>query len=158
MNTQMKRNVIGLFCGVLASSPVFAGAANIELQCGGVERAHSSIRLSGEIPPDFAEFTLSFAAGESKIRWTNEKDQIATDVDLKRRVFRVVVTPADGAQFRFHAIPGSIKYEGDPGRQFSVTFDGLIETAPDPTASGGTVAPGHWLKNIRVKCSAQKTY
>jgi hypothetical protein len=149
------RSIIGLLAAslLMASTPnAFGGANNADLECKSASSSKPAVRLFGNVPGDFAEFELTFRAGDDAIVMKAPDDKIEVVTELAKGVFTLAVELADGRSLRLYAVPPSVKVKGGSRRLFTASFEALLLEAPKPGYKGPLMAQS-LLKDIKISCT-----
>ena len=131
--------VLCLCALTLVPSESRAGAANAELSCESISKARGSITLKGEIPGDFAEFSLVTAQADKSMRVTDQnggQDQIHVVESWKDRVFTLTVVAQNPlGQLQLYALPNSVVRAKIPNGS-KVRFTAIALQLPIPGYAG----------------------
>jgi hypothetical protein len=137
----------------LASVPsAFGGADNAKLNCESASSQANPARLSGDVPGDVAEFSLTLDVGGDSIVMSSPDDKIEVVTELSKGVFTLAVAHADGRSLQLYAVPSSVKVKGGSRRLFHATFDAVLLKAPKPGYKGPLMAAS-MLRDIKLTCT-----
>jgi hypothetical protein len=134
------------------ASIAFGGADNAKLDCESATSSETSTRLSGDVPGDFAEFSLKLEVEGSSILMSSPDDKIEVVTELSKGVFTLTVEHSDRRSLRLYAVPSSVKVKGGSRRLFNATFDAVMLQAPKPGYSGPPTAAS-LVKDIKLTCT-----
>ena len=129
-----------------------AGANNARLDCKSVDQNKKRVRLHGDVPGDFAEFSLTLEVGDSSITMSMPDDKIEVVTELSKGVFTLAVALADGRPLKLYAIPTSLKVKGGSRRLFDASFDAVLLEAPKPGYVGPLTAAS-MTKDVKLTCT-----
>jgi len=136
------------FGGLLLAENSYAGASNALLNC---QATQPKLSLVGEIPGDFAEFSLALEANETIKKMDNNTHGIQVIADFKSGVFTLGVNQKDGHNLQLYAYPKTMKISENTNTALSANFDGRIIQAPKPDHEG-EITQDAFLFNIKVHC------
>jgi hypothetical protein len=144
------RAAAALCCLLISGAAPNVGAANAKLDCTSAGKRPT--RLGGEIPGDFAEFSLTLADAKGTVRMTDEADRIFVITAFERKVFTVAVGLGDQRNLLLYAIPATIAARSGEDRRLDATFDAVLVEAPKPGYTGPALGQST-IEDVRMKCS-----
>lgn len=151
-----------LVAALAPSERAAAGASNAELKCSALAGPKSKLpllTLEGEVPGDFAEFTLTIAQGEWSIALGDQNgrsDRVHVVESWSNRVFTLVVSGQDPLHdLKLYAVPSSVGVTRIPGGR-KVKFNAIGEQVPIPGFTG-TVSHAAYHHDLKLKCTWQLT-
>ena len=140
--------------------PLAAGADNAQLQCSSVAGPKSKqpvIAIAGDIPGDFAEFTLTITQNGKSIVVSDQngkRDQVHVVESWSSRVFTLVVAPQDPLhELKLYAVPSSVALGKIAGGR-KVKFNAVAELLPIPGFTGPVTAAS-FHHGVKLKCTWQ---
>lgn len=136
------------FSGLLIAENSYAGASNALLDC---QATQPKLSLVGEIPGDFAEFSLAFEANKKIKKMDDSTHGIQVIADFESGVFTLGVNQKDGHNLQLYAYPNTMKITENTDTALSANFDGRIIQAPKPDHEG-EITRDAFLFNIKVHC------
>jgi hypothetical protein len=135
---------------LLSPSLALAGEANAQLSCVSTASKLGSVKLSGSIPGDFAEFSLVLTNKDGAITLDDSKATISVIEDFKNRVFTVSVTGKQHSLL-LYALPKTILSKNDAENGLKVRFAGVLREAPKPGYQGSS-AYESLLRDVPISC------
>lgn len=142
--------VVTIVCLLAEASPVHAGADNASLSCQS-SASDKKVRLEGEIPGDFTEFSLTLARDTRSVEFSDAKDQVFVVENFARGVFTLVVASKEKGDVYLYALPRTVKARRRPDG-VAATFDAVLMSAPDPARAGAATADSY-LHNVKLRCT-----
>lgn len=139
---------------ILTPKALFAGAANAELECVSVGKKGDRMTLKGDIPGDFAEFSLEFKVGEKSVEMNDRSrdDTLAVVNNWKRKVFTVYVDSKNGYRnLVMYAVPASVRTRKRKN-ETTVKFQAILEQAPIPEYEGPLMYKA-FVHDVKMKCT-----
>lgn len=140
--------------------PLAAGADNAQLQCSSVAGPKSKqpvVAIAGDIPGDFAEFTLTVTQdGKSLVvsDQNGKRDQVHVVESWSSRVFTLVVAAKDPLhELKLYAVPSSVVVSKIPGGR-KVKFNAIAELLPIPGFTG-SINAASFHHDVQLKCTWQ---
>ena len=140
------------FAAFAFASVAFGGASNAKLDCKSESANKTPVRLTGDVPGDFAEFSLKLDVGGNSIVMSTPDDKIEVVAELSKGVFTLAVERADGRSLRLYAVPSTVKVKGGSRRLFDARFDAVLLEAPNP-GSADPLAEASMLKDVKLGCT-----
>ncbi|MGV6809573.1 MAG: hypothetical protein ACWA5U_06825 [bacterium] len=126
----------------------YAGASNALLNC---QSTQPKLSLVGEIPGDFAEFSLSLEADGKIKKMDDTTHGIQVIADFESGVFTLGVSQKEGHNLQFYAYPNTMKMTENTDSALSATFEGRIIQAPKPDYEG-EITRDAFLFNVKMVC------
>lgn len=133
---------------LLFAESSYAGASNALLNC---QATQPKLSLVGEIPGDFAEFSLALEVDEKIKKMDDTTHGIQVIADFKSGVFTLGVNQKDGHNLQFYAYPNTMKITENTDSALSASFEGRIIQAPKPDYEG-EITRDAFLFNVKMQC------
>jgi len=139
---------------IFIPSTLAAGSSNAELECRSIKGKGNILTLKGNIPGDYAEFSLVFKVGNKSIEMNDIKrdDKVSVVTNWKHHVFTIKVKSKEGYRdLVMYAIPNTVHVKKSEYAT-NVKFKAIAEIAPIPGYKGALMYQS-FLHNKKMECT-----
>lgn len=148
------------FCRFLASlvlllSPALAvaGANNAVLNCVSTASSGEKLRLTGSIPGDFSEFSLTLSSSSSSLTLSDSSGTISIVDDFKNLVFTLGVTVKNQNTLLLYGLPKSMNHKAGPNGKMDTTFAAVLKEAPNPDHKDKSSISESVISDVPFSCA-----
>lgn len=138
-----------LLCPALAVS----GANNAVLNCVSTANSGEKLRLTGSIPGDFSEFSLTLSSGRSSLTLSDSSGTISVIDDFKNLMFTISVMGKDQSILLLYGLPKSMTHKAGPSGKMDATFAAVLKEAPSPDRKGKSSTSGSVISDVPFSCA-----
>lgn len=136
----------------LASPLALAGSDNAKFECKQLDKSLPQVSLSGSIPGDYAEFTLTIKEDQHSLTLTDAKDQIYVIDGFSSNAFSLVAVGHDQRELKLFGLPGSFKVKETDESTYA-EFRAMLQIAPKPSYQGASITYDSFLRDITMHCT-----
>lgn len=138
-----------LLCPALAVS----GANNAVLNCVSTANNGEKLRLTGSIPGDFSEFSLTLSSARSSLTLSNSSGTISVIDDFKNLMFTLSVTGKDQSTLLLYGLPKSMTHKAGLYGKIDATFAAVLKDAPSPDPKVKSSTSGSVISDVPLSCA-----